>query len=217
MGLALDPREEVSQGALDERPEKGDVVITSGSAWRGDRRTLAALLYEGYARKAAALRVDRETALAVLADALDLDRCFVAVRGGSAVGVVGLVEGRGRALAFPFMLVRRHFGLLRSLAYFLLLSIRRWTRPAAGELVFEALAVSPRERNQGIGTRLVERVEAYAREKGYRSVGLEVTDSNHTAIRLYSRLAYAIVRTRHYRFVPRQAGFSANHRMRKRV
>ena len=194
-----------------------EVVIMPGSAWGGDRRTLAALLYEGYAKKAAALRVDQETALALLAEALNLDRCYVAVRGGGAVGVVGLVDGRARSLDLSFGLVRRHFGVLRSVAYSLLLSVRSWSRPAPGELVFETLAVSPGERGQGIGTRLVRHVEGYARDKGYGSVGLEVTDSNHTAIRLYSRLGYAIVKTRRYPFVARAAGFGGNHRMRKRL
>ncbi len=215
MDLALDEREQVA--VVGERGETSEVVITNGSAWAGDRRTLAALLYEGYAQKATALRVDKETALAALAGALNLDRCFVAVRGGSAVGIVGLVEGNTRVLHFPLALIRRHFGALRSLAYYLLLSIRTWRRPARDELVFEALAVSRGERNQGMGTRLVERVEAYAREKGYRSVGLEVTDSNRTAVRLYSRMGYAVVKTRRYRFVTRRAGFSGNHQMRKLV
>ena len=56
--------------------------------------------------------------------------------------------------------------------------------------------------------RLVEQVERYAREKGYRSVGLEVTDSNSTAIRLYSRMGYTIGKTRRYPFVASRAGFS---------
>ena len=192
-------------------------MITPGSAWRGDRRALAALLYEGYAKKAAALRVDKETALALLAEALNLDRCYVAGRGEDAVGVVGLVEGRARALRLSFSLVRRHFGVLRSLAYTLLLSVRSWSRPAPDELVFESLAVSPGERGRGIGTRLVRQVEDYAREHGYGSVGLEVTDSNHTAIRLYSRLGYVIVKTRRYPFVAHRAGFGGTHRMRKRL
>ncbi len=199
------------------RRERRDIVITTGSGWRGDRRTLAALLYEGYARKAAALHVDRDEAVAILAEALELDRCLIAANGGLPVGVVGLVEGRARALDFPLVLVRRHFGLVRAVAYSLLLSVRKWSRPAEGELMFEALAVSPHDRNRGIGTRLVEHVERYAREKGYRSVGLEVTDSNSTAIRLYSRLGYTIVKTRRYPFVASRAGFSGNHYMRKRI
>jgi hypothetical protein len=50
--------------------------------------------------------------------------------------------------------------------------------PASGRrTVFEPRC--SREREPGIGTRLVEHVGAYARRKSYRSVGLEVTDSNH--------------------------------------
>lgn len=206
-----------STAAHDERGRPAGVVITPGSAWGGDRRALAGLLYEGYARKAAALRVDKETALNLLAEALSLDRCYVAVRGGNAIGVVGLVEGRTRALGLSFALFRRHFGVLRCAAYSLLLSVRTWSRPAPDEIVFESLAVLPGERGQGIGTSLVRQVERYARDKGYGSVGLEVTDSNHTAIRLYSRLGYVIVKTRRYPFVARRAGFGGNHRMRKRV
>ena len=86
-----------------------------GSVWGGDRRALAALLYEGYAAKAAALGVDKQTALTILAEALRVDRCLVAVSDGSAVGVVGLVEGRARALEFSLALVRMHFGASRTM------------------------------------------------------------------------------------------------------
>jgi ribosomal protein S18 acetylase RimI-like enzyme len=192
-----------------------ELVITRGSAWGGDRRALAELVYEGYAQKSEALGVDRNTALALLEKALNLEQCFVAGRGRTAVGMVGMVEGGARPLHFAFAPIRTHYGALRSLVYCLLLRIRTWSRPAPGELVFETLVVSATERNQGIGARLVERVEAYARERGYTTVGLEVTDSNRVAIRLYSRMAYEIAATRHYGFLTRRAGFTGNHHMRK--
>jgi ribosomal protein S18 acetylase RimI-like enzyme len=198
-----------------EHEEPSGVVVARGSTWTGERRALAALLYEGYAQKAAALHIPRETALAALAGALDLNRCFVAVRNGTLVGVVGLVENDGRALRFSLALIRRHFGPLRSLAYFLVLGARTWGQIAARELVFEALAVSPKYRRQGIGRSLVTRVEEYARAKGYSSVGLDVTDSNRAAIRLYRRMGYAIVKTRRYGLATRRAGFGGHHRMRK--
>jgi ribosomal protein S18 acetylase RimI-like enzyme len=204
-------------GEESPRSEEGTVTVIPGSVWRGERSGLAALLYEGYARKAAALRVDRETALVILGEAFDLDRCLIAFCDGHPAGVVGLVEGRARALDFPFALLRGHFGLVRSALYVLLLGIRKLSRPPAHELVFEALAVSPPDRSRGIGTRLVEEVEAYARERGYRSVGLEVTDTNAPAIRLYRRLGYSVVRTRRYPFVDSRAGFAGNHYMRKSI
>lgn len=205
----------MSQATLDEREDGRAVVVTAGPEWIADRHVLATLLLEGYAAKAAALRVDRETALALLSGALNLDRCLVAARNGAAIGVIGLVEGRSHALQFPFALLRRHFGVLRCVAYSLLMGLR--SRPDTGELFVEAFAVSPRERNRGIGTRLLRHAEAHAIEKGYQSIGLEVTDSNHAAIRLYSRLAYGIVKTRRFPSVTRRAGFSGSHRMRKRV
>jgi ribosomal protein S18 acetylase RimI-like enzyme len=207
----------VSEAAIGEGGRAGGIVITTGTAWGGERRTLATLLYDGYAAKAAALQIDRETALAVLADALNLDCCLVAVKGGAAVGVVGLVERRARALEFPFALLRRRFGVVRAVAYSLLLRFRSQVPAGEDEIVFEALAVAAPQRNRGIGARLVVRVEDHAREKGYRSVSLDVTDSNHGAIRLYSRLGYSIVRTRRYPFVTRRAGFGGSHHMRKRL
>lgn len=191
--------------------------MTNGIAWGGDPRALATLLYDGYAAKASALRIDRETALAVLAEALNLDRCLVAVKEGAAVGVLGRVEGHARALEFPFSLLRRRFGVVRAVAYSLLLRFQPQKPDDEREFVLEALAVAPNQRNRGIGTLLLRQGEAYARERGYRTVGLDVTDSNHGAIRLYSRLGYSIVRTRRYPFLTRRAGFSGGHRMRKRL
>ena len=204
-------------GAIGREAPRGEAEITTGSAWRGDRRALAVLLFDGYAKKSAALRVDREAALGILAEALDPDRCFVAVKDGRTVGIVGLVVGDTRALAFPFALLRRHFGALRAAAYSVPLLVRSWDRPSADEIEFETLAVEPSARHQGIGTSLVRRVESHARARGCRSVGLEVVDSNEAAIRLYSRLGYTIVKTRRYAFVTRQAGFGACHRMRKNL
>ncbi len=192
-----------------------EVLVTTGPAWAGERRALAELAYEGYAQKAEALRVDRDTALAVLEASLNLEQCLVAGRDGSAVGLVGLVEGGARPLHFALAPIRAHYGVLRSLGYCLLLSLRTWRRPAPGELVFESLVVSAAERHRGIGTLLVERVEAYARHRGYTSVGLAVTDSNQVAIRLYSRMAYEIVATHRYGLLTRRAGFTGNHHMRK--
>lgn len=206
---------ESKSGDADE--PASDIVITQGSNWTGERRTLAALLYEGYAKKAEALQVSQESALTLLEGALNLDRCFVALGRGSVVGIVGVVEDGGRALQFPWVLMRTHFGALRGSAGYLLLSFRTWTASAPDELLFEALAVAPGARRLGIGARLVNHVEAYARQKGYASVGLEVTDSNRAALHLYDRLGYEVVRTRHFGFLTRRAGFTGNCRMRKRV
>ena len=50
--------------------------------------------------------------------------------------------------------------------------------------------VAPEARGQGLGRRLLEAVEGWAREAGYGLIGLGVTTTNEAAIRLYERSGY---------------------------
>lgn len=172
---------------------------------------------ESYQEKVRALRIEADAALDVLEQGLDSERCFIAWSGDTPVGLIGIVERSGRALRFPFSGIRRHFGPVRSLFYFLLLHVGTRRKPPRGGLMFETLFVSPESRRQGIGTLLIDRVEAYAREKGYSSVSLDVTDKNQPAIRLYAGMGYEVVRTARYGFLTRRAGFTGSVRMRKEI
>ena len=197
--------------------EMTEFIIARGSARAVNRRALAQLVYEGYADVAGAFRVRKEIALAVLERSLDLEQCFIAWKGESPVGFQGLVERNGRPLNFRYKLIREHFGVLRSLLYFLLLDARTRRKPVPGEIMFENLVVSAGERKQGIGTRLVERAEAYARENGYESVGMEVVDTNRIALRMFARMSYKTVKTRRFGILTKRAGFTGNHYLRKRM
>lgn len=53
-----------------------------------------------------------------------------------------------------------------------------------------AMWVEPSARGSGVAERLVDTVEAWAREAGYREIGLGVTVGNDRAARLYERLGY---------------------------
>ena len=53
-----------------------------------------------------------------------------------------------------------------------------------------ALDVGRAFRRQGVGTALIEAIEAKARRESLRSVSLEVALDNHAAIHLYERLGY---------------------------
>jgi ribosomal protein S18 acetylase RimI-like enzyme len=61
-----------------------------------------------------------------------------------------------------------------------------------GNVYIVSAAVDAAERGQGIGTKLFEAVERYAREKQARRLELEVFDRNTGAIKLYQRLGYQI-------------------------
>ena len=61
-------------------------------------------------------------------------------------------------------------------------------------LYLDDLSVTERCRNAGIGTALIERAEAYAREIGIPAVVFHVEKSNEAAFRLYTRLGYTVCR-----------------------
>jgi ribosomal protein S18 acetylase RimI-like enzyme len=60
-------------------------------------------------------------------------------------------------------------------------------------LVVHRLCVHPDHQLQGIGLRLMEFADAYARSRGFRSIRLEVYPTASAAVALYSRLGYTLV------------------------
>lgn len=52
------------------------------------------------------------------------------------------------------------------------------------------IAVKPEYRRQGIGTRLIQKAEEYARSKGLSYIGLTVAVGNTAALKLYRNLGY---------------------------
>ena len=52
------------------------------------------------------------------------------------------------------------------------------------------IAVSPADERQGVGQALMEAGEAWARQKGYRLLALEVFAQNERACRFYEKLGY---------------------------
>jgi ribosomal protein S18 acetylase RimI-like enzyme len=197
--------------------EIAGIVIAKGSAHPVDRFEVGRLVFGAYVPVARALGMEEAAAVDVLARALDLEQCYLAWRGLSVVGFQGLVERHARPFHFRYGLIREHCAFLRALVYFLLLSSRsrRIFRP--GEMMFENLIVSPEARRLGIADRLVAAAEDYARQRGYASVGIEVVNTNHVALKLFERRSYAIVHSRRTGILTRKAGFTGNHFMRKRI
>jgi ribosomal protein S18 acetylase RimI-like enzyme len=57
--------------------------------------------------------------------------------------------------------------------------------------------VAPEARRQGVGAALIGAVEGWARAAGYTSIGLGVTVTNPSAIRLYEACGYVETGERH--------------------
>lgn len=68
-------------------------------------------------------------------------------------------------------------------------------RPDAGAVY--GMWVAPEARGRGLGAALLGAVEDWARESGYRLIGLGVTTTNEPAIRLYTARGYTDIGDRY--------------------
>ena len=71
----------------------------------------------------------------------------------------------------------------------------------ADQLEVANFAVSPDHRSKGIGEKLMKRILSEAKERGYKSIVLNVRESNQAAISLYTRFGFVEVgrRKKYYR------------------
>lgn len=86
------------------------------------------------------------------------------------------------------------------------LCIRRYDTRAADHVGELGLGVATAHRGVGVGARLIQAAEAWARVQGIEKVCLGVFADNERARRLYERLGYGVegVRRRHYRLDDRE-------------
>jgi ribosomal protein S18 acetylase RimI-like enzyme len=104
------------------------------------------------------------------------DRILTAILGDRLIGFAGL----------HYSNQEMHWGIFRVVAMGIIL----FKRPKPDVLHLDTLAVHPDARGQGIGTQLIQAVEALAQSEGKGRVTLEVEDINPRARRLYEQLGF---------------------------
>jgi ribosomal protein S18 acetylase RimI-like enzyme len=172
------------------------------------RRQAAKLCYEAFRQKFEPILDSPEHGSAILEAGLKSDLILRAVQQDQLVGVVGLEYNGRYFFDLKWAAFVHEFGWLRGMIKMVLfMPFARHHRE--GDLTIGVIAVHAARRGQGIGTRLFEAVFDYAREKEFRSVSLEVVDTNPKARRLYERLGFAATKTRRYPYLRRIMGFSA--------
>lgn len=173
-------------------------------------RSQAASLFDtAFGPKLSVAIPNPELRLRVIHDSLDPSYAFVATFEGRIIGIAGFKTPAGALTSgMSPRLLRAKLGGWSSLRAVTVLALfQRALRP--NQLLMDGLCVSPAARGSGTGTKLLNRIKHFAAEEGYRTVRLDVIDTNHAARRLYERQGFVATSTSRFGYLRWLLGFSA--------
>ena len=185
-----------------------DLTITRG--FPAELRSDVAVLYDAaFGPKLAIAIPDSARRLKILEAAFDPAYSFVALSGQKVLGVAGFKTPSGAFTSgIRPQLLRERLGLLGALRATLILALfERELSPR--ELLMDGISVSPGARGGGVGTKLLEELKLFAAREGFRTIRLDVINTNDGARRLYERLGFIPTKTSHFRYLRWLLGFSA--------
>lgn len=185
-----------------------EIKITRG--FSEELRPGAASLFDvAFGQKLAVAIPNPELRMQILREALDPSHAFVATSEGRIVGIAGFKTAAGALTSgIRPRLLRKRLGVLGSLRAVAVLALyQRGLRQ--GQLLMDGISVSPEARGHGIGTKLLDRIKRFAKEEGYRTVRLDVIDTNPAARRLYEREGFVATATARFGYLHWLLGFSA--------
>lgn len=156
----------------------------------------AAILYWGaFGAKLGRVMGPSPKALAFLTQSLRADHAISAVsETGELLGIVGFKTYKGSFAGGDWPQLRAAYG--RFGALWRAATLRLLERDIENErFLMDGICVSPQARGQGIGTLLLHAICDEAMARHYKSVRLDVVDSNPRAKALYERFGFVAVKT----------------------
>lgn len=172
------------------------------------RKPAIALFHEAFKNKFASL-MTLDEALSTLPGLLNPEQVIFALQDGKLAGFAGIQHGRKRLFQLPLRPFMKHLGVFRGVYVAIVLML--FGRPyKEGELLMDGICVDKDMRGQGIGSLLLEAVIEFARQKNYRTIRLDVADTNPRARKLYERMGFSPTVTHRYPFTKKYMGFSTS-------
>lgn len=177
-------------------------------------RDSAARLYDSaFGEKFAAAVPDKTRRIELLAHSFQLEFAFCAVRGRQLVGLVGYASGSGSLTGgITYRRLLSHLGFFRGHRAAIVFSLYE-RKAASGEMVMDGIAVDERMRGRGIGTRLLSLLQNHAAKEGFKTIRLDVIDTNPDAKRLYERNGFVVTGTQRFGYLRWLLGFGASSTM----
>ena len=173
-------------------------------------RSSAAELYDAaFGAKLSIAMPNPISRMAVLKVGFNPAFSLVAISNGEMVGIAGFQTGQGSLTGgISFRVLKEEIGFWGAIRAALVLALFQRNQ-VAGQLLMDGIGVSPKMRGSGIGTKLLQSLIAYAKKEGYRSVRLDVIDTNPAARGLYERIGFVPVKTEQFAYLKWLLGFGA--------
>jgi len=161
---------------------------------QNQRVKLASILYDAFGSKFNKFYGNENKVIEFISKSLRNDRTIIAQKNGKTVGFVGL-EHKKKSFIDPSLTQTFHtFGLVSPIAMFVTRLFVLANNTKTKELHLESIAVSKKEQNKGIGSKLLKFVLNYARSEGFSQIKLEVVETNPRARQLYESFGFEEVK-----------------------
>lgn len=174
------------------------------------RRDAAALYEEAFGAKFGVAVRSQRRRVELLSESFHLEFGIAAISKGTLLGIAGLQTNDGSLTGgMSYRRLVQVLGFLPGNWAAIVFSLYE-RRNEEGELLMDGISVRSDARGQGIGRRLLEQVESYAIAGSFKSIRLDVIDTNPDAKRLYEREGFIVTRSETFKWLRWFLGFGGS-------
>jgi ribosomal protein S18 acetylase RimI-like enzyme len=190
--------------------------ITIKKGWSPEASLKVARLYEeAFGSKFKSAIPSKAKRIQVLEKSFNPEFSFVTRVDGEIVGIAGFHTGEGSLTGnMNFKTLVAELGLFKGIWAAMILSLFD-RQPKEHELVMDGIVVDAKCRGMGIGSMLLDTILEYASEQDFKSVRLDVIDSNPRAKKLYESKGFVVTKSEYFPYLKWLIGFSGAETMEK--
>ena len=168
------------------------------------------LYEEAFGAKFSCAIPDKAKRIAILSKSLVPEFSYVAFMGDEVVGLAGFQVHDGSLTGgMNLNTLQQELGIFHGLWAGLVFSLFE-RKPKSQELVMDGIVVDGSYRGSGIGSDLLNSIIIHAQENDFKTVRLDVIDSNPRARKLYESKGFVAVKTEYFPYLKWLIGFSGS-------
>jgi ribosomal protein S18 acetylase RimI-like enzyme len=189
--------------------------ITISRSVPEEYREKAVLLFEqAFGEKISVAVNNKEQRLDLFSRSFDLNFALAAISDGQLVGIAGFsIDGKSLTSKLEYADLIKTLGIVKGNWAALILSMfKRNANP--NQLLMDGISVYENFRGQGIGKKLLNALISFAKESGFKSIRLDVINTNPRAKKLYEKSRFYEIKNDKYPYLKWLLGFSGSDELR---